>query len=46
MIFLPKLKRMMGMKDFRVVGERTFQFGRDLQRDLVMVAEVNKSLIV
>lgn len=28
--------------EFRVVGEHVFQFGNDPQRDLVMMAEINK----
>jgi ribosomal protein S18 acetylase RimI-like enzyme len=42
----PRAIAFYGKYGFRVVGEHIFQFGRDPQRDLVMMAEVNKSFIV
>ncbi|MEL6322107.1 MAG: N-acetyltransferase, partial [Cyanobacteria bacterium J06626_14] len=41
----PRAIAFYGKYGFRVVGEHTFQFGSDPQRDLVMMAEVNTSLI-
>lgn len=39
----PRAIAFYGKYGFRVVGEHIFQFGSDPQRDLVMVAEVDKS---
>jgi ribosomal protein S18 acetylase RimI-like enzyme len=40
----PRAIAFYGKYGFRVVGEHTFLFGSDPQRDLVMMAEVNESL--
>ncbi|MBE9070398.1 GNAT family N-acetyltransferase [Leptolyngbya cf. ectocarpi LEGE 11479] len=41
----PRAIAFYGKYGFRVVGEHIFQFGSDPQRDLVMVAKVNESLM-
>ncbi|MEM9905465.1 MAG: GNAT family N-acetyltransferase [Cyanobacteria bacterium P01_D01_bin.44] len=41
----PRAIAFYGKYGFKVVGEHIFQFGSDPQRDLVMVAEVNESIM-